>query len=152
MGTEILDLVKSQSNGDSKGNDGGKGTEILNLVTSRNTGESTSNDGGRSTEVLNRVLPSSLRSRSRDSPPGFIGASERARSQSIAAPRNFLERYEKVSVSALFFTHDSISSTFKNGDHAGAPLSSLIDDLRSGLVTLDHPSLVLDVVVHVFPP
>ena len=51
---------------------------------------------------------------------------------------------EKVPLSTVFFTHDKISCTFKNGQ----PLRKLIEDLQSGRVTVEHPNLVLDVAMH----
>ena len=72
-----------------------------------------------------------------------IPAPIRSRSQTTAS-----RPIEKVPVSTVHFSHDSIACRFKNGSHAYEPLSQLVRDLREGTVTVDDPSLVLDVVVH----
>ena len=54
-----------------------------------------------------------------------------------------------VPVSQVFFTHDSIKDTFSyRTAHAGQPLESLVNALRSGTTTVDDPRLVLDGVMH----
>lgn len=53
----------------------------------------------------------------------------------------------RVAVSEVFYSQDSVASTFgRKTAHAGQPLESLVEDLVGGKISADDPALVLDVI------
>merc|ERR1712224_524552 len=51
-----------------------------------------------------------------------------------------------LQVSSIAFTHDSVSSYFAHGSHAGTPLMNLVHDLEDGTLTLSDAAMRIDVV------
>eukprot|EP00927_Polykrikos_kofoidii_P047628 TRINITY_DN41892_c0_g1_i1.p1 TRINITY_DN41892_c0_g1~~TRINITY_DN41892_c0_g1_i1.p1 ORF type:complete len:500 (-),score=43.44 TRINITY_DN41892_c0_g1_i1:427-1926(-) len=65
----------------------------------------------------------------------------------VAASDLQLPPTARVAVSLVRFRHDCISESFKaGGPHGGAPISSLVDELKAGKVNVDD--LILDVTEH----
>ena len=62
------------------------------------------------------------------------------------AMRRYQPQLQRVPVSTVHYTQDSISCTFRHGPHHGRSLSSLVDDLQSEKIPVEHGNLVLDVV------